>query len=247
MYLPTHQVHHPVHPAPRHQRTSQAGPYGDYVQDLDHTIGRVINTLKEQKLFDETLLIVTSDNGSYLGEQTRLVYGANGYLPKCTEEFGHYPNGKWRGWKTQLFEGGHRVPLIISWPEGIQSAQVVDGLYSLTDLFRTMAGWLDVSLKDGVAPDSIDYSKALLYNTHKQLRGNMVYHSGAGQYGFREGPWVYFDGEFFHRNGDVRKEVPKALYNLEDDPGQTINVLDKHPELVKQLKEKLTAVRERSH
>ena len=247
LYLPTHQVHHPVHPAPKHQRTSQAGPYGDYIQDLDHTIGRVINKLKEQNLFDNTLLIVTSDNGSYLGEQTRLVYGATGYLPKCTEAYDHYPNGSWRGWKTQLFEGGHRVPLIVSWPDGIKTPQVVDGLFSLTDLFRTIAGIFNTPLKQNIAPDSIDFSKALLSNNHKKLRESMIYHSGAGQYGFREGPWVYFDSEFFQRDGKVLKQVPKALYNLHSDPKQIKNVVEEHSELADQLKDKLTIERNLSY
>ncbi len=243
LYFPTHQVHHPVHPAPRHQRSSEAGPYGDYVQDLDYTIGRVVNKLKEHQLLDNTLIIVTSDNGSYLGEQTRLVYGANGYLPKVTEEFDHHPNGSWRGWKTQLFEGGHRVPLIMSWPQGFQTAKVVEGLFSLTDIFRTLAGLFDTKLNDDVAPDSIDFSKTLLSDKTNKLRETMIYHSGAGQFGLRHGPWTYFDNERSNRDGTIKKQVPSALYKLDSDPMQSVDFLKDYPGISKNLKQLLDEIK----
>jgi arylsulfatase A len=147
LYLAFLAPHVPIAPAPEFQGTSQAGSYGDFIQQLDACVREVLSALKAQGLADNTLVIFTSDNGAVLhGEALQA---------------GHRANGVLLGQKTDAWEGGHRVPFIARWPDHIPAGTKCDRLLGLTDLMATIAAAANVPMPVGAAPDSLNQLPAL--------------------------------------------------------------------------------------
>ena len=201
---------------------SQAGVRGDMVYEFDWSVGRVLAKLDELGIAKNTLVIVTSDNGA---------------VPKSDEgeDFGHKSNGDLRGSKGGLFEGGHRVPLLVRWPGQASAGKTNASLVVLTDLMATFAGLVGASLPAGAAPDSFNVLPALRGATmDATVRPAVVLHSGAGQFAVRRGPWkLIFDA----------KLKPVQLFNLERDLPEEQNVIAAEPELVARLQMELTRIR----
>lgn len=230
LYFSTTSPHTPVVPVSEFQGTSQAGYYGDYVVQTDDAIGLVIKALKENDCFDKTLLIVTSDNGP---------------SPKIVDvirDFGHLPASEFRGMKAHTWEGGHRIPFVVSWPEGgLKGGKTSEALISLSDIFSTVAGILGVELPEESAADSYDIIPGLKNN--EEVRKEMVYMNYAGDLGLRQNSWVLLEGSGGRPEPDWKLELfeiqspdaPVQLFNLDEDPGQKVNVQEKYPEKVKAM------------
>jgi arylsulfatase A-like enzyme len=235
LYLALPAPHTPILPLSEFKGKSGIGEYGDYVLEVDHFIGDIVKCLKENKLFDNTIFIITSDNGCSPAAGT-----------KELEKLGHFPSAQFRGYKADLYEGGHREPLIISWPKKIKREFIGNQLISLTDLMATFAELTGFKLSDNQAEDSFSFFPLLL-NPSSAFMGReaMVQHSYYGNFAIRKGDWEllltpYSGGWGFPQQGidDGKiKSLPKfQLYNLKNDPGERNNLYNNHRSKAKQLK-----------
>jgi len=236
MYFALPAPHCPIAPADFVKGRSQAGGYGDFVVEVDWTVGEVTKALVRNGLADNTLIIVTSDNGS--PGRTKIKRAPYSII----ELYGHYPNGDLRGIKADIWDGGHREPFIASWPSKIPAGSTSDELICLTDLLATCAAILGVELPDNAGEDSYNILPALLgQKLDKPIRQAVVHHSGSGMFSIRHRNWKLIlgrgSGGFSSpRNYNPKPGEPKGqLYNLQDDLAETNNLWDKHPEIVERL------------
>lgn len=255
LYLATTNIHHPFTPAPRFQGTSECGRYGDFVHELDWIVGEVMDTLEEEGLSDNTLVIFTSDNGGMFN-----VGGQDSWKD------GHRMNGDLLGFKFGAWEGGHRVPFIARWPGNIPAGSVSDQLISNVDLLATMAALVEKPLKEDEGPDSYNVLPALTGSPKKEIRDHLVLSALKKEnLTLRRGKWVYIDGQGsggfsgkletdYERggpgahlltehvnsdieNGKLKQDAPPAqLYDLEADRSQTTNLYNQHPEIAQEMK-----------
>jgi arylsulfatase A-like enzyme len=229
LYFPLSGPHEPWVPTREFRGKSKAGPYGDYVQQMDATLGQIMKALDDGGHGDNTLLIFASDNGA-------------DWLPEEIKLFNHKANGDWRGEKGDIWEGGHRVPFIARWPGKIKPSTTSDETLCLTDLLATMATIVGAKLPDDSAEDSFNFLPILLgENQARPIRNSVIYHSFDGSFGIRQGPWVLsptLGSRGFSKPAQVmpiRGGPEGQLYNLKDDPGQTRNLWLAQPDQVRRL------------
>lgn len=241
LYLPLTSPHTPVVPESWAKGMSQAGDYGDFVVQTDRAIGQVLDALDDLNLRKNTLVIVTSDNGST--EPT----------DKMEKEFGHRPNHHFRGRKSDVWEGGHRVPFIVRWPAQITAGSTSAETTCLTDLLATVADLVGAPLPEGAGRDSVSMLPALLGEKRERpLRDFTVHHSIDGTFALRQGPWKFIDGPGSGGWSSQGVSGPKPgdplvqLYNLGDDIGETQNLCEAMPEMVAQLRALLDACKQGS-
>ena len=218
-----HDVHAPTIPHPRFAGSSGLGPRADMVHELDWSVGEVLKALDRHSLAERTLVIVSSDNGAYR-----------------TEEGEHRPNGPWRGVKSQLWEGGHRVPFIARWKGRIAPGES-PALVSLIDLPATAAALAGRPLPEGAAPDSFNLMPVLTGSSRETGRDHLVLMSGKGDLAIRQGPWKYIpdlstaDGWSSAVKRGPKRPAKPGLYHLGDDPGETKNLHAEKPQVAKRL------------
>ncbi len=239
LYFPTISIHEPLIPAPEFIGKSGVGIYGDSVMQLDATVGAVVSRLEAHGLLENTLIIVTSDNGSG-GRADNRSFDVTEF-GSVTRLYGHKMNGNWRGIKGTLWEGGHRVPFIASWPGHIKFGTVSNELIVLDDLMATIAAIVGVELPDGSAEDSYNILP-YLEGTHKgpPIRKYAVISTFNGDPVLRKGKWVLGftlgTGGQFTTAPEPQPGGPKGqLYDLESDPGQVNNVWLQQPGVVADL------------
>ncbi len=234
LYFATTSPHTPVVPTEEFQGKSDAGYYGDYVQQTDEAIGRLVEALKRSDQFDNTLIIVSSDNGP------------EGFTYDLINDYSHYSMGQMRGIKRDTWEGGHRVPLVISWPEGKIAGESSNALISLTDIFATLASIINYKLPVNSAEDSFNVLAAL--QGGESTRESMIYHNGKGHLALREKEWVYIrksgagraEPEWFRQQHVVlQDDAPDELFNLENDPGERVNLYKQFPEKAARMESRL--------
>ena len=234
LYLPVHTPHVPL--IPNHQFNGQTGlgRYADVVAQLDWTVGQVLDTLDRVGARENTLVIFTSDNGSYMGG-----------IP-VPNHVTHWSNGEWRGGKFQIHEGGHRVPLLMQWPRGIEAGSTFDATVSLTDLYATLADVLGEEPAPGVAPDSVSMLP-LLRGEAETRAAPVVHHSGGGMFALRDGLWklVFGNGDGGHHGSMIGFPFgePWRLFNLEEDTRERNNLISKYPEVKAQMEAALERIR----
>lgn len=231
LYFATHDIHVPRVPHPRFAGQSGLGPRGDVILQLDWTIGEITGALQRLGLADNTLLLISSDNGPVLDD---------GYQDDAVRKLGgHTPSGPWRGGKSSAFEAGTRVPFIVRWPARIRSG-VSHALVGQIDLLASFAGLTGQSLAGEDAPDSIDVLPALLGESAAG-RESLILQGAAAS--VIRGDWKFIEPvkakNVIKRapNTDTetgRDHVPQ-LYDLAKDPGETTNLAEQHPEIVTEL------------
>jgi len=206
LYYPTTNIHFPITPNERFQGASDAGLYGDFVVEVDWAVGEVLNTLDELGLVGKTLVIFTSDNGGRPD-------------PELMGDGGHDPNAPWRGTKRQIWEGGHRVPMIVRWPGEVQAGSVSQETVCHTDLFPTIASIFDYTLPNDAAEDGYNILPVLLGQPYAgPLREATVHHSVNGMFAIRKGDWKLIEGD---TDGDYREgSLDEALVKTRDLPGR---------------------------
>ncbi|MCR9245400.1 MAG: arylsulfatase [bacterium] len=244
LYFPFTSPHAPIVPTAEFTGVSKAGPYGDFVAQTDATVGAVLGALDELGIADDTLVIFTADNGP------------EHYAYERSRRFGHRSQGDLRGLKRDVFEGGHRVPLLVRWPEQVRAGATTDALISQTDLMATLAAIVDTPLPDDAAEDSFDLLP-LLRGRVDSGRESMVHNTFAHTFAVRRGRWLLLAG----KNGSHTR-VPKwfaaaeefeanphdhALFDLRADPGQRRNLCERHPEIVAELRQLLQRLRDQGH
>ncbi len=223
LYFPHNAVHTPIHPGANFAGKSANGRFGDWVEEVDWSVGQVLDTLQELKIAENTLVIFTSDNGPWLRKGTD--GGSAGPL---------------RGGKGSTWEGGMREPTLAWWPKKIAPGSVCDTVAGTIDLLPTA-----VALAGGTVPkepviDGRDISGLLLGKTTQASREAHYYFSGFALQAVRQGPWKLAvtsqsEGMGMKAKSDAMgKEL--RLYNLDDEIGEQTNVAVKHPEIVTKLK-----------
>lgn len=238
LYLPLTSPHTPILPAGEFRGKSNLTAYGDFVIATDDAVGKVLDALERNGLTENTLVIVTSDNGCSPAADVKEL------LAK-----GHSPSGPWRGFKADIWEGGHRVPFVARWPARIRAGSTSDQTITLGDLVATAAEFTGTALPDDSAEDSVSFLPALLSNPAvTSPRTATVQHSIDGKFAVRQGNWKLAfcpgSGGWSHPRDEaaVAQGLPPVqLYNLAADPGETKNLALAQPERVAQL----TAVMER--
>ncbi|HEX3726893.1 MAG TPA: arylsulfatase [Pirellulales bacterium] len=229
LYLPFTAPHTPWMPRDEFRGRSGAGYYGDFLAQVDATLGQVLDALAEKHLAENTLVVFTSDNGAH-------------WLPSDIEQWGHRANGSWRGQKADLWEGGHRVPLMVRWPGVTQPGSQSEIVVCLTDVLATLAEVLDHPLPADAAEDSFSFLPALTGKTSVASRRESIIHQAAdGTLAIRQGPWKLATKLGSHGFSEPRTEEPQPggpqgqLYHLGDDPGETRNRWQAEPEVVARL------------
>lgn len=232
LYFALPAPHTPILPTTEFIGTSNANLYGDFVLQVDDVVGQIIKTLEDNSILEETLVIFTSDNG-----------------PSPRSDFeelakaGHDPSYIYRGHKADIYEGGHRVPFIVQWPDKITNGFKSDETISTVDIMATVAEVVGSSLSDNTGEDSYSFLPIVLQkNYSKPLREATVFHSIDGRFAIRKGPWklILWPGSGGWSSPRTKEELQGLpafqLYNLEEDPSEERNVVDQYPEKVKELK-----------
>ncbi|MGD2174117.1 MAG: arylsulfatase [Candidatus Brocadiaceae bacterium] len=238
LYLVTSAPHRPCVPPAWARGASRAGPRGDMVALFDWVVGQVMDALERAGVADDTLLFVTSDNGAQPADVDGNTYG-------------HKSCGDWRGFKADIWEGGHREPFIVRWPGHIAPGTTCEETVGLCDLMATCGAMLGSDLPEGAGPDSHNMLPALLAEEREgPIREALVHHSWAGYFSLRRGPWKIIyglgSGGFSEpRSREPRPEDPSGqLYHMGEDPGETNNLWKAKPEVVAELTEILNHYRE---
>ncbi|MEQ1860820.1 MAG: arylsulfatase [Chthoniobacteraceae bacterium] len=237
LYLPLNSPHTPIVPSKAWQGKSGLGDYGDFVMETDWAVGEVLAALDKAGVAENTLVIFTSDNGC----------SPSAKLDKL-EAQGHFPNAQFRGYKADIWDGGHRVAFLARWPAkvkpGSQSAQLI----CHTDLMATCADLLGAKLPATAGEDSVSILPALLGVDKAPLREAVVHHSISGRFAIRQGPWkleLCAGSGGWGKPGDAeakKQGLPAVqIYNLSDDIGETKNAQAAHPEIVARLTKLLEA------
>jgi arylsulfatase A-like enzyme len=232
LYFSLTSPHEPVVPSEKFLGKSGIAPIADFVMETDWAAGQVIEAVDKAGVAEDTIVIFTADNGHshYTGWEDLVVAG-------------HKPSGLYRGHKGDIWEGGHRVPLVVRWsgrtPTGASSDQVV----SLTDIFATCAEAIGKELQSGGAEDSMSFLAAAQGKPQPGGRTSLVSHSNFGEFAFRDGPW-----KLVYRLGgkdleDSRgKPTVAELYNLAEDIAEARDLAEERPEMVEKLRARLDEV-----
>lgn len=229
LYMGTQDVHVPRVPHPRFAGATGMGPRGDVIAEFDWTVGRILETLDRLEIAENTLVILSSDNGPVIDD---------GYRDEAVERLGnHDPMGGLRGGKYSAFEAGTRVPFIVRWPGKVKKG-ISENLVSQIDLFGTMAALSNQPIPAGAAPDSFDALNAWLGKS-ENCREYIVQQS-TGTLSFVQNEWKYIVPSGAAKyNSDVDIElghdtIPQ-LYNLKTDAAEKNNLAAQHPEKVIEL------------
>ena len=248
--------HTPINPAQEFRGKSAAKLYGDYVEQLDHCTGIVLDALEKEGLAQNTLVIFTSDNGAVL------------HPDAVTSN--HRPNGVLLGQKTDGWEGGHRVPLLARWPGRIPAGSERKPMFTQVDFMATIAEAAGVTMPEGASPDGASELTAFTSPEHAPVKRTEALFLGIGVTGnnvLRQGDWLYIPKQGsagmtvsippgqqwgmpyaklgltnsdVTADGKIKPDAPKAqLYNLKDDLPQHTNVIAQHPDIAVRMQARM--------
>ena len=260
LYLPLAAPHTPILPTREFAGKTHTTSYGDFVTQVDADVGRILAALEKHGLAKNTLIIFTSDNG----------FAPAANVP-AHAKFKHDPSAGFRGYKSDLFEGGHRVPFIAHWPATIKAGTTTHALVAQLDLFATCAEILNTQIAATAAEDSISFLPLLrgggampsgpgVSPVTAPVRTSLVSHSAEGRFAIRDGRWklLLWPGSggwssptpapsqwLQTPRTDLASLPPFQLYDLTADPAETTNVASAHPEIVQRLGRLLRADIER--
>ncbi len=237
LYFATHDIHVPRVPHPRFAGKSGMGPRGDVILEFDACVGEILATLDRLKLKENTLVILTSDNGPVVDD---------GYKDEAVAKLGdHKPAGPWRGGKGSLFEGGTRIPFIVRWPSRVKPG-VSEALVCQVDLVASFAALAGQKLAAEEAPDSFNVLPSLVGES-KTGREHLVEY--AGRLALRRGSWKYIEpGKgakvSFYTGIETGNDPAPQLYNLADDGGEQKNLASSRPKETEELSSLLHEIRQ---
>ena len=202
------------------------GPRGDLVALTDYCVGEIMDVLAASGIEDNTIVIFTSDNGPREGVN------------------GHRSSGSLRAYKGSIYEGGHRVPFIVKWPEKVSANSKRDELIGQVDLYATLAEIIGHPDKENEAVDSYDFSPVLFGEDISEAIRKEYIHLN---YAVRKGDWkLIFDTEQI-KDVSMGDLIAGELYNLKDDLSESNNLIEKHPEIVEDLKSTFVKVSNSSY
>lgn len=241
LYFATHDVHVPRVPNPRFAGKSGAGTRGDAVEEFDWTVGQIIDALDRLKLTDNTLIIVTSDNGGVIDDGY-----ADGAPDHYKDDAQMSPNKPLKGFKGSLWEGGHRVPFIVRWPGKTPAGATSATTVCYIDMLATCSAIVGKPLPDKAGPDSFNMLPALTSPKPEKLDRPFLIHqtNGAkGPWAIRKGPWKLTPATGPGYAGPAGNR-PMQLFNLDQDLGETRDMAKENPKIVEELTALLKQARE---
>jgi arylsulfatase A len=241
LYFAPVAIHTPIAPSDKLRGTSNSGAYGDYIHDLDNSVGEIIEALEYAGVLDNTVLVFTSDNGGNIGDIEE----------KEARKLGLENNGVFRGDKHTIWEGGFRVPLIVRWPSKIKEGSVSDRMVNVVDIFSTFQELVggEVLPPLEAAPDSFSFYDELVGDRDiNAVRHTMIVNSVNGVMAIRKGSWKFIEGipaaplkEGAKRH--LAAQLTPQLYNLDKDISETENRIDKDVKIHKDLQNSLNKIR----
>ncbi|HBE43194.1 MAG TPA: arylsulfatase, partial [Bacteroidales bacterium] len=218
LYLAHSFPHIPLYRSPEFKGRSAAGIYGDVIEEIDWSVGRILETLKKEKIAEKTLVIFTSDNGPWL------TYGTHGGSA-----------GLLRGGKGGTFEGGMREPTIFWWPGKIKPGVVME-MGTTMDLLPTFCKLANITLPDDRMYDGYDIS-TVMFDTGPNPRDVVFYYRDTDVFAMRKGAYkahFFTQPEYGSSNRTVHD--PPLLYNLNVDPSEKHDIAEKHPEIISEIR-----------
>jgi arylsulfatase A-like enzyme len=247
LYHSTQAVHLPSFPGKDFKGSTDAGPHGDFIFELDYIVGSLMEILESLGLAENTLIMFSSDNGP---EVTSVFH--------MRKDYNHDGASPWRGMKRDQWEGGHRVPFIVKWPGHVQAGGTSSQTVCLTDVMATCAEIVGAGLPEDAAEDSYSLLPLFLggqagdiplrpYTLHQTIKLDLA---------IRNGPWKYLDHKGSGGNNYAREllkqfalpetapDAPGQLYNLSEDPGETTNLFFENQDIVKGLKLQLEKMKD---
>ncbi|WP_111709809.1 sulfatase family protein [Lutibacter citreus] len=238
VYFPLPSPHSPIVPSEKFKGKSGLNLHGDFCMETDWVVGEVLNTLDKLNLSENTIVIYTADNGT-----------SSKALFNEMQAKGHYSSLIYRGCKGSLFEGGHRVPFLVRWPENVKANTKYEQAICTTDLLATFSELFDKELPNNIGEDSKSFLSAL---KGKSIKGNInraiVHHSGDGSFAIRKGKWklVFAEDGGDHRINPKDKPIvnssSKMLFNMQKDAIESINVSSQYPKVVEELTKELAEI-----
>ena len=230
LYLPLPAPHTPIVPVPPFKDASGINPYADFVMQVDHHMGELMAAVKDAGIDDNTIIFFTSDNGCSPEANFDLL-----------KKHAHAPSAGYRGHKADIFEGGHRIPLIVRWPAKIKGGKTTQAMTCLTDLYATLRDVTGQPAEDLGGEDS--HSLVPVFNgSEKSSRTSLISHSIGGSFAIRKGNWKLClssgSGGWSAPREKVAKKngLPKMqLFNLKSDRGEQKNLVSDEPEQVESL------------
>ncbi|MFZ9201833.1 MAG: sulfatase family protein [Opitutales bacterium] len=236
LYVPLPSPHTPIAPSAKWRGRSGINAYADFVMETDHSIGRILMALQETGRAEDALVVITSDNGC----------SPTANFAELREE-GHHPSAGFRGMKSDLYEGGHRVPCMVRWPKRIARGGSSDALAGSTDLYATCLAAAGVTPPPGGGEDSVSLLPVLRGET-RSVRETYVMHSIDGRFAFRKGALKYLacrgSGGWSSPNAkdkDYLRLPPDQLFDLQEDPSEETNLARARPADVEKLWAELSA------
>ena len=235
LYVPLTSPHTPIVPSTEWQGKSELGSYGDFVMQTDAIVGSILAAIDQAGIADNTLVFFTADNGCSPAAKTETL-----------EEKGHYASGPFRGYKADIWEGGHRVPFFVRWPGVISAGSISTQPICHVDLFATCANILKTNLPMDAAVDSVSFLPALLGEKDKTAREAVVHHSIDGKFAIRQGKWklIFCSGSGGWGSpkdaAASTQGMPEIqLYDMLTDPSESSNVQSAYPEVVEMLTQRM--------
>ncbi len=243
LYFPTPSPHTPHVPRDVFKGKSNCGAYGDYVVEHDWSIGRILDALERNGLTDNTLVVITSDNGAHMR------FGMDTGEFDFEKEYGHRSNHIYRGQKSDAWDGGHRVPFFVRWPGEIPAGSTCDDTVCLTDFMATAAHIVGTKLPGDAGEDSFNILPHMCGEQNPPQRPPVIHHSVEGEFAIREDKWKLVccpgSGGWSLRDDTVPPTEPRIqLYDMQADPEEQHNVQADHPDVVEHLTKVLNGFRE---
>jgi arylsulfatase A len=236
LYFTLPSPHTPIVPSDKFKGKSGVTEYGDYVMETDWAVGEILKAVDEGKIAKNTIIMFASDNG----------FAPYVLKTMNVEALGHFPSINYRGYKSDIWEGGHRIPFIVRWPGKVKANSTCDKTVCLGDFMATAAAINHVKLPESAAVDSYNILPYLMGDQAKEIREATVHHSIDGNFAIRQGKWKLelcagSGGWELPKNPEALKNgmPPVQLYDLSADIKETTNLQDKHPDVVKHLTELL--------
>jgi len=236
IYFPLPAPHTPILPTPEFQGKSGTNAYGDFCLQVDWTVGQVLDAVEAAGIADDTIVVFAADNGcSPRADLTHLA------------AMGHLPSYHFRGHKADIYEGGHRIPLLVKWPDGIRPGSMCDETVCLADLMATLAEILGIELPQSAAEDSVSNVPVWSgVDLSTPLREATVHSSVNGSFSIRKGRWKLemcpgSGGWSYPKpNDEPAGSPPMQLYDLDADIGERSNLVSDRADVVEELTSLLT-------
>ncbi|MCH2176454.1 MAG: arylsulfatase [Lentisphaeria bacterium] len=238
LYFPITAPHTPISPAPDFDGISGINPYIDFCIEVDHRVGQVLKALKDTDQFENTWVIFTSDNGAS---------AIPSEVQDLEERFGHYCSYIYRGYKSDIWDGGHRIPYVMQWPNGIEAGQTCDSAIGIFDFMATVCHLLQIAPDDSLAEDSVSYLSAFQGDAlDPNKRTALIHHSIEGMFAIRKGKFKLCRcagsggwSEPTEQTAVKAALLEVQLFDLENDPEERVNIAMQHRDIVDDLTKEL--------